>query len=407
MTSQTAAIQTPAGTCRTLYGISTLLTMVYQNIDVMPIWNELMARFNDDLTDAHAIMDLSILLQATGQRDKGLEIQAMATDMQKVFTRVYGSGQGLKVAAFVTQGDFMANTPIDFLLEGSDFTLYYVYVDAVMQSLPPIADCDIAFLAIGESQDNAALLSHLTNLLNGWQGAPILNCAPEKIKSLTRDGVYNLMQGAQNVFTAKTVISHRPELLAVVSGSHALDMAFPLIVRPYGTHAGKGMEKITSVTELDAYLAACDASVFYVAPFVDYSEADGLFRKQRIVFIDGKPYASHHAISNHWMVHYLSAQMVENAEHRAEEAHWMAHFDDEFAIKHKVAFEALCERFGLDYFGIDCAELADGRLFLFEADVAMIVHNMDPVDIFPYKKPAMEKLFKAFQNLLHKKAKGG
>jgi hypothetical protein len=33
---------------------------------------------------------------------------------------------------------------------------------------------------------------------------------------------------------------------------------------------------------------------------------------------------------------------------------------------------------------------------VFEADVAMIVHAMDSAELYPYKKPAMAKLFAGF-----------
>jgi hypothetical protein len=105
------------------------------------------------------------------------------------------------------------------------------------------------------------------------------------------------------------------------------------------------------------------------------------------------------------MVHYLSAGMAEDPARRAEEAAWMASFDTDFAQRHRDAFEALHRRIGLDYFGIDCAEHPDGRLLLFEADVAMIVHDLDPEDVFPYKKPAMRRLFAAFQAELARAAR--
>jgi hypothetical protein len=35
-------------------------------------------------------------------------------------------------------------------------------------------------------------------------------------------------------------------------------------------------------------------------------------------------------------------------------------------------------------------------LLIFEVDVAMIVHDMDDEGLFPYKKPAMQKLFAGF-----------
>jgi hypothetical protein len=107
------------------------------------------------------------------------------------------------------------------------------------------------------------------------------------------------------------------------------------------------------------------------------------------------------------MVHYLNAGMDRCADKRAEEALMMATFETGFASRHARAFEALNDAFQLDYFGIDCAETADGRLLLFEADVAMIVHDMDPVDLYPYKKPAMAKLFNGFVSAMTKGARTG
>lgn len=82
----------------------------------------------------------------------------------------------------------------------------------------------------------------------------------------------------------------------------------------------------------------------------------------------------------------------------------MRDFDSVFALRHAAAFEALHRHFGLDYFGIDCAEMPDGRLLLFEADVAMIVHDLDPSGTFPYKKPAMRRLFDAFAAMVRARA---
>jgi hypothetical protein len=100
------------------------------------------------------------------------------------------------------------------------------------------------------------------------------------------------------------------------------------------------------------------------------------------------------------MVHYLNAGMTESADKRAEEARFMAAFDTDFAARHAAAFAQLHARLGLDYLGLDCAETPDGRLLLFEADVAMIVHAMDPEDPFAYKKGPMHKLFGAFEAML-------
>ena len=71
-----------------------------------------------------------------------------------------------------------------------------------------------------------------------------------------------------------------------------------------------------------------------------------------------------------------------------------------FAVRHARAFAAINERFGLDYIPFDCGETPDGKLLVFEAGTNMIVHSMDPPDLFPYKPPQMCKVFGAFQAML-------
>ncbi|HET9019515.1 MAG TPA: hypothetical protein VFN46_08015, partial [Acetobacteraceae bacterium] len=70
------------------------------------------------------------------------------------------------------------------------------------------------------------------------------------------------------------------------------------------------------------------------------------------------------------------------------------------ARRHAEALASIGEWAGLDYFQIDCAELPDGRLLLFEADVAGIVHMMDPPALFPYKPPQMRRVMAAFGDML-------
>ncbi|MEJ2375309.1 MAG: hypothetical protein P8Y53_01195 [Pseudolabrys sp.] len=70
------------------------------------------------------------------------------------------------------------------------------------------------------------------------------------------------------------------------------------------------------------------------------------------------------------------------------------------ARRHARAFAAIAERFALDYVPFDCGETPDGQLLVFEAGTNMIVHSMDPPELFPYKPPQMQKVFGAFQTML-------
>ena len=53
---------------------------------------------------------------------------------------------------------------------------------------------------------------------------------------------------------------------------------------------------------------------------------------------------------------------------------------------------------------IDCAEAPDGRLLLFEIEMAAIIHALDPVALFAYKQPQMQRVFKAFGHMLEQAA---
>ncbi|MBB3966562.1 ATP-grasp domain-containing protein [Rhizobium metallidurans] len=388
-------------------GKAVLVRAVYEGKDVTPYWEILMARVSANLADAGAFMDLSIILQVLGRSDEAAIAQNGALETSRDYRIRNGSGTGIRVLVIVTRGDFMANTPIEFLLESSDTSILLHYVDETTAALDDVPEHDVAFVAVGESPGNRPVLENLERMLATWKG-PILNNAPRAIIDLSREGVSQAFRDEPAILAPLTSRIARAELRDLANGTRGLDTVdglstFPVIVRPTGTHAGHGMEKIATEDELAGYLEGRDETDFYIAPFIDYSSEDGKFRKQRIAVIDGKPYASHLAISDHWMVHYLSAGMAEHGERRLEEASWMENFDADFAMRHAKAFDALSRRFGLDYFAIDCAELSDGRLLLFEADVAMIVHAMDSETVFPYKKKAMAALFAAFENALAKR----
>ncbi|WP_210266363.1 tetratricopeptide repeat-containing protein [Mesorhizobium sp. NZP2077] len=388
-------------------GKAPIVRAVFEGRDISPLWNELFGRVSADTTDSAAFLDVSILLHAIGEEDKAVLSQKAALDISRKYRIRNGKGTGPNVLVFVTAGDFMANTPIEFLLEASDANILLHYVDADTADLKDVPAHDVAFVAVGESAENQPVLANLDRLLRGWTG-PIMNNAPRLIMALSRDGVADALKDEPSILAPAAARVDRALLEQLACGDIEIGAilaanAFPVIVRPLGTHAGKGMEKIATRSELSAYLDSHAEREFYVTPFIDYSGTDHKFRKQRVAFINGRPYASHLAVSEHWMVHYLNAGMTEHEDRRAEEALWMANFDSDFAVRHARSFDALHRRLGLDYFAIDCAELADGRLLVFEADVAMIVHSMDWESIFPYKKGAMHKLFAAFENALERR----
>jgi glutathione synthase/RimK-type ligase-like ATP-grasp enzyme len=383
-----------------IVGMQAIVSHAFADRDITPLWNQLMQRVTHDGTDAAAMHDLATILQTVGRTEEARQVLDGAASLKRSFCVVHGNGRGPRLLAFVTPGDFMANTPLDFLLADSDCVLWLHYVDADTTNLDDLPEHDVAFMAIGESAENVSVLSRMKTLLAGFPG-PVMNNDPELIRNLTRDGVSAMLAGEPSILSPQTLRFPREELEVIASGEKDLSdtapgLSFPLVVRPISTHAGNGMGRIATTAELAAWLESEVAPELYVAPFIDFRGPDFLYNKQRIVFIKGTAFASHMALSDHWIVHYLSAGMGHSAAKRAVEQAWMENFDTDFAVRHAEAFAALHRHIGLDYFGIDCAELPDGRLLVFEVDVAMVVHNMDSAATYPYKHVAMRKLFDAF-----------
>jgi hypothetical protein len=389
-------------------GLAGYARAVFAGQDLQPAWDALMARATADPPDFGAMLDLSTILQLVGRREEGLALQADALARERRYRRIVGAGNGPHLLALVAAGDMMASTPIDFLLSGWNGVVDLMFVAPGERATIAIPEHDIAILAVGESDANATLLDALADAAARWP-KPMLNGAAAAIRSLGRDHAPTLLEDCAGLDAPPTLRVSRDQLAALAASSAPLreflpGRDFPIIVRPVDSHAGAGLEKLEARSQIAGYLARHDSAVFYLSPFVDYSGPDGRFRKLRVALVDGRPFIVHMAVSDRWMVHYLNAGMAEDAGKRSEEAAMMASFDEGFAARHASAFAAIQAAFGLDYFAVDCAEDHQGRLLLFEADTAMIVHDMDPPDLYPYKAPAMKKLFAAFQAMIAARA---
>ncbi|MES2105074.1 MAG: RimK family alpha-L-glutamate ligase [Pseudomonadota bacterium] len=388
-----------------LMGLAAMLRAAYYSVNLTPLGNQLIEHLNTHPEDANAMMDLSTILYMLGNREVAAATQTEAMNLARFYQLPTAAGNEarLRVLALMVPGDFMANTPIEFLLEDSDVAVDLMYVIPGMPLPELVPDHDVLFVAVGEAENTHGLLAQIAEETRNWP-RPVLNRA-ERSLNLSRDKVASLLGGVQGICMPVTVRADRQTLERIAAAEIAPlsllgDGDFPIIVRPVGSHAGHGLMKLLTASDVRAYLDNMQESEFFISRFVDYSGADGLFRKYRIVLVDGKPFLCHMAVSEHWMIHYLNAGMAENQAKRDEEARAMASFDTGFAERHAQAFAQIHLKFGLDYVGIDCAETADGDFLVFEVDTSMIVHGMDPADLYPYKPAAMQKVFDAFRALL-------
>ena len=101
------------------------------------------------------------------------------------------------------------------------------------------------------------------------------------------------------------------------------------------------------------------------------------------------------------MIHYVNADMYDEAWKRCEEARFMNNFHD-FVQSHKAVLAAISERIKLEYLVMDCAQTHTCELLLFEIDYGGVVHTMDVESIFPYKNEHSQKAQMALRALSHR-----
>jgi hypothetical protein len=386
-----------------LIGQARLMEMMFNGDDLSGSASVLLDKARDDAQNAEALLDLSTILLLRGDQGVGLSMQLEALTIRQQF-RVQ-EGKGLKLLILKTPGDFMANSPVEFLIRSGDIEADILFV-APELPYPTLVNHDLIYNGISEGKKNLPALSMAASLLKQW-GKPFINRA-EEVPLLSRDRACEILDDLPGTYMPQNLLLEREEVQAMATTSGQLSEflvqdRFPILIRPVDSHAGVGLCKVSGQDKMLAYLTRESASHFYVAPFTDYSSSDGKFRKYRIAFVNGSPYLCHMAISDHWMIHYLNAGMTESSIKRAEEANAMNRFHQEFALRHEEALAAVGSAFDLEYFGIDCAETQDGQLLIFEAGNAMVVHDMDPEGMFPYKAPLMHQLFMDFQDMLKEK----
>ncbi|WP_255608987.1 hypothetical protein [Methylosinus sp. Sm6] len=380
-------------------GMAKLTRLAFAGVDLGRIAGQLRGMFERDPAHAGALMDLSVIDQLNGDLSIGLERQALALRQQRVFhSTCCGAKPRLRVLAFVAAADIGANTPLEFLLEGSDIALTMAYAMPGRPLPRELPDHDLAFVAIAATPTNRRLLADLEERLAYWP-APVVNL-PARVSMLEPDDLGDHLCDVEGLRTPVFERRRRDELAAA---AQTRALPFPLIVKPQEP-ANWDSEKIDGPVALASLLARrCDAA-FHIAPFIDCRGADGLYRKIRVIFVDRRAYACHLAVSDGWNASHIDARMQSDPFGRSEEERFFATFDTDFAARHAKTFDALVERVGLTYFGVDCAETSSGELVVFKADHTLLVHDMDPVDVFPYKPSQMRKLFDAFSAYLYRAA---
>jgi len=290
------------------------------------------------------------------------------------------------------------NTPDRYLIPPALYSRLLWFIEYAppgqMAELPPY---DVAFNAIGDEDlagptaANAARFAELG-------GARLLN-PPAKIARTRRDLAGDLFGHVAGLKIPRTVRVERAEISThgVREAARRAGVSEPFLVRPIGSHGGKGLFLVGGDAPEEPLTPA---GAYYLTAFEDFRGPDGLFRKYRMIFVDRRPIPYHLAISPHWMVHYESSGMDQHPDRLAEEMRFLEDPAAALGADAMAAVTALGAAIDLDYAGVDFSLLRDGRVLLFEANATMLVHPETADGPLAHKNPHIERIFAAFRAML-------
>jgi len=298
---------------------------------------------------------------------------------------------------------FGGNTPTEYLFQDAFFDTDTLSLLAERQYDAAALGQNIQLVVnlISDADQTEALLPAAADLVDRL-GLPTVN-HPRKVQETTRDAVAVLLRDIPGcrvpmALRLKAGADRSEEALKAM-----LPFASTVLARPVGTHGGDDFEKIENLAALSSFLAQRAEHDHYLIEYIDYVSADGLFRKYRFIFVDDQILPYHLCIGHDWKLHHINTDMAHQPWMQNEEAAFLNESAAVFGPVQMRALQAIRERVGLDYFGIDCGLDALGNVVVFEVNASMLVHARN--EGFLYKTPAVERIKFAYDAMLRKLAR--
>jgi hypothetical protein len=383
--AELAAIALAQRNALIFYNLGTLYMMT-QRSTLAVKWFRLALEIDPLMVEAH--QNLASVLELDGNsaeaqhhRDQAYRRQSLFIDDAPTAIRT--------VLILCTAGT--GNTPFDFLLpQPRNRRIRWMMEYATLDQLSEMPAYDIVFNAIGD-QDVVASSHDRVKRFLAMCDQPVINL-PERIAHTTRDQTPALLKDIPRILVPLTARSASGQL-------QDSEISPPLLLRPVGSHGGRGQQLLADSAAL-ATAEIDGATEMYVSAYYDYRSDDGYYRKYRVIFIDGQPYPYHLAISEHWQVHYVNADMLQHPWKLDEEQRFLTDPEQALGADGIKALKSVGQRMGLDYFGIDFSVMPDGRILIFEANATMLVHTESFHQQLKFKNSYVQKIIDAFDTLL-------
>jgi Tfp pilus assembly protein PilF len=338
---------------------------------------------------------LSVLYRETGDSDSSVKHHQLAFVQPLVRVAPYfGTGPSVDVLLLVAAhgGNVVTHPFFDRRV-----VRLYTLVAEGYQSWLELPPHHVIFNGIGDVDRSLAPLRTAREIV-ARSGAPVIN-DPQAVLASSRASVTERLARIPGVIAPRTIALPRSAITAEELTRRRF--TFPLLLRSPGHHTGNHFAWVESPGELDAVRETLPGIELLVIAYLDGRGADEMYRKYRVLFIGGKLYPLHLAISPRWKVHYFSADMADRPDHRAEEAIFLTDMTAAIGAEGVATLERISATLGLDYGGIDFGRDAAGNILLYEANATMAVFPPPPDEHFAYRRPPVERVMAAIRGLIY------
>jgi len=371
--------------------------------DLTPAREHYEAALALDARFAEAHQGLGNLLAELGKEEDAARHQKLGLRDQHA-TELPFRGDADPVQVLLLVSGRRADVPIRHLLDDKVFRTFVVLPNVYDPDVP-LPPHDVVFNAIGDADSCGLALDRAVTLMERtW--APVIN-SPAAVSQTGRAANARRLGNIPGVI-APQIASFSRETLGGPNISELLarrGFVFPFLLRAPGYHNGRHFVRIENVAGLTEALGELPGDELTIIQYLDARGVDGKYRKYRVMMIGGWLYPLHLAISGHWKIHYVTADMTDAADHRAEESRFLRDMSGTLGPRAMAALGDIQEVLGLDYAGIDFGLSPDGDVLLFEANATMTVLPPGQDRRWDYRRAAVQRVEDAVRRMLIGKAR--
>jgi glutathione synthase/RimK-type ligase-like ATP-grasp enzyme len=345
-----------------------------------------------DAQFAAAHQGLGNLLAELGQEENAAEHQRLG-HWDRRPTELPYRGETEPVSLLLLASGRRGDVPIRHLLDDKIFRTFVVLPN-VYDPDAPLPEHQVVFNAIGDADLSMQALDRAVTLMDRTF-APVIN-APAAVLGTGRAANARRLADVPGMVAPKVVNFSR---------GTPRQFEFPVLLRARGFHNGKHFLRVEKAEQLQSALAELPGDELTAIQFLDARGADGYYRKYRVMMIGGWLYPLHLAISRNWKIHYVTADMADNAAHRAEEARFLDNMAGVLGSRAMAALAEIQNILGLDYAGIDFGLNASGDVLLFEANATMTVLPPERDRRWDYRRDAVQLVEDAVRKMIVDKSR--